>query len=212
MTTPADFWDNAAEKYSKSKISDLDGYHTTLERTRTYLAESDHVLEIGCGTGSTALLLAPNVSHITASDISPNMVSIGSKKAQDQGIKNVSFVASDIYGAKIEEMTYDAVLALNVLHLLEDVPSSVRRVHELLRPGGIFISKTFAEKEEGLNFKMRMIKLLVRPMQWFGKAPFVNFMNSSQLENAMTSNGFEILESGYYPAKADARYIVAKKR
>lgn len=212
MTTPADFWDNAAEKYAKSKISDLDGYHATLERTRTYLAHTDNVLEVGCGTGSTALLLAPNVSHITASDISPKMVNIGSKKAQDQGIKNVSFVASDIFGAKVEEMTYDAVLALNMLHLLEDVPGAIRRVHELLRPGGIFISKTFAEKPEGLNFKMRMIKTLVRPMQWLGKAPFVNFMKSSQLENAITENGFEIIESGYYPVSADARFIVAKKR
>lgn len=212
MTTHADFWDNAAEKYAKSKISDLDGYHSTLTRTQNYLSKSDSVLEIGCGTGATALLLAPYVSHIVASDISPKMVSIGAKNAQAEGIKNINFVASDIFGEKIEGMTYDAILAHNVLHLLEDVPSSVRRVHELLRPGGIFISKTFAVKDEGLSFKMRMIKLVLPLMQKLGKAPFVNFMKGTQLEEAISENGFDILESGHYPITADARYIVARKR
>ena len=52
------FWDGAAENYAKSPIRDVEAYNYTLERTRTYLSPTDKVLEVGCGTGSTALLLA----------------------------------------------------------------------------------------------------------------------------------------------------------
>ncbi|MCG8445153.1 MAG: class I SAM-dependent methyltransferase [Hyphomicrobiales bacterium] len=53
-------------------VRDVEAYEYTLERTRSYLAKTGRVLELGCGTGSTALLLA----GITGNDISPNMIGI----------------------------------------------------------------------------------------------------------------------------------------
>ncbi|MEL6287025.1 MAG: class I SAM-dependent methyltransferase, partial [Pseudomonadota bacterium] len=54
------------------------------------LAEG-RVLELGCGTGSTALLLAPSVAQITGTDISGEMVRIANGKAADQGAQSVTF-------------------------------------------------------------------------------------------------------------------------
>jgi len=90
MTTldkQAQFWDNAAEKYSKDPIADMEGYTYTLERTRSYLSVTDHVLELGCGTGSTALELAGSVAKITASDIAPKMIQIAKEKAEKEARK-----------------------------------------------------------------------------------------------------------------------------
>ena len=56
------------------------------------LPETDHILEVGCGTGSTALLLAADVAHVTASDISGNMIRIAMEKASTEGVANVSFM------------------------------------------------------------------------------------------------------------------------
>lgn len=211
MTATAEFWDKAAEKYAKSPIGDIDGYNTTLNKTRGYLSATDHILEVGCGTGSTALLLANDVAKITASDISSEMVRIAQGKAADQGIGNVSFVVGDIHSPKLDGVAYDAVMAFNLLHLLEDVERATRRAHDLLKPGGVFISKTLAQKDSGPALKMRMIKLIVPIMQLLGKAPFVNFMSARALDRMITTNGFEILESGYFPETADGRYIVARK-
>ena len=72
----AAFWDKAAEKYAKSAIADPDAYEYTLGRTRTYLKPTDNVLELGCGTGSTALVLASDVAKISAVDISKGMLEI----------------------------------------------------------------------------------------------------------------------------------------
>ncbi len=46
--TDAAFWDKAAPKYAKDPISDMDGYHETLNRMKTILQPHHRVLEIGC--------------------------------------------------------------------------------------------------------------------------------------------------------------------
>ena len=53
------FWDSAADKYARKPIGNEAAYAQTLDRTRAYLSSDQHVLEIGCGTGTTALKLAP---------------------------------------------------------------------------------------------------------------------------------------------------------
>ncbi|MBB5050595.1 cyclopropane fatty-acyl-phospholipid synthase-like methyltransferase [Afipia massiliensis] len=60
MSTASDarFWDRSSRKYAVSAIADQAGYERTLDRTRALLGPNDRVLELGCGTGTTALRLA----------------------------------------------------------------------------------------------------------------------------------------------------------
>ncbi|ABD55575.1 class I SAM-dependent methyltransferase [Jannaschia sp. CCS1] len=119
MTSQAAFWDKAASKYATSAISDMEGYRHTLERTRAHLRPTDRVLELGCGTASTALDLADDVAHVTASDISPAMVEIGQQKVAEAGAENITVVTSIAGDTDLAQgAPYDVVLALNLLHLL----------------------------------------------------------------------------------------------
>lgn len=211
MQNAENFWDKIAAKYAKSPIADMDAYSYTLERTRSYLSPEDSVLEIGCGTGSTALLLAGDVRQITASDLSGNMIEAGSEKARDQGISNVKFVRAELFGSAIDDGPYDSVLALNVLHLLEDTPAAIGRINGLLKPGGTFISKTVCLQGSGAPFKFRIIKMILPLMQLIGKAPYVKFMEIAELEEIISSGGFKIIETGNFPASPPSRYIVARK-
>lgn len=205
------FWDRAAERYARSPIRDMEAYEYTLERTRSYLKPGDTILEVGCGTGSTALLLAESVRHVTASDLSGNMISIANRKATDQGIDNIDFVASDVLGENIGRGPYDAVLALNLIHLLKDTPAVMKRIHTLVRPGGYFISKTVCRPGSGTPLRLRLMLAALPLMQWLGKAPFVKFMEIEELEAHVIDAGFEIVETGNHPAAPPNRYIVAKK-
>lgn len=209
MQDAALFWDKVADKYAKSPIADEAAYQYTLERTRSYLSADDNILEVGCGSGSTALLLADNVNQVTASDLSSNMVSIGAKKATTQGISNVTFVNATLSDNTLEKEPYDAVLALNLLHLLKDVPTAIRRINGLLKPGGVFISKTVCLANSGAPLKYQIMKLVLPVMQWANKAPYVNIMEPGELENMIASNGFKIIETGTFPPPS--RYIVARK-
>ena len=105
MQTAETFWDKNAEKYSRSPVKNVPAYERTLERTRSYLSADDEVLELGCGTGSTALLLADAVKHITGSDISANMIGIARAKAQDKKTANVTFVQATVTDGKLPDGT-----------------------------------------------------------------------------------------------------------
>lgn len=209
MTQTPEFWDHIAAKYAKSPIADMKSYEYTLGRTRSYLASTDGVLEIGCGTGSTALLLAKDVDHITASDLSSNMIRIGEKKARDQNVGNISFVTASLFDDALSNGPYDVVLALNVLHLLDDTSAAIHRMRGLLKPGGLMITKTPCLTGKGMPLKIRLMKIALPVAQLFGKAPYVNMFTMEELERAVIGGGFQILEAGTHPSPS--RYIVAKK-
>lgn len=204
------FWDKAAEKYAKSPISDVEAYNYTLGRMRAYLTPIDTVLELGCGTGSTALLLAANVQRIVASDISSEMIRIASEKARDQGATNVDFVAAGLFDDALGAEPYDAVLALNLLHLIEDLDSALQRIHGLVKPGGLFISKTVCQPGAGAPLRFRLMRFLIPILQFFGKAPFVRLMAADAFEARVEASGFEILEAGDHPPPS--RHIVARRK
>ena len=68
MPTDIAFWDKIAERYAARPIDNPDAYEATLERVRHWLHPDWHVLELGCGTGTTALKLAGSAAQITATD------------------------------------------------------------------------------------------------------------------------------------------------
>ena len=209
MQNTANFWDGIAEKYARSPIKDVDSYEYSLGRTRSYLKATDTVLEVGCGTASTALRLARDVDQIVASDISPGMLAVGERNAAAQGIDNLRLVEAS--AEHLPEGPFNAIMAFNLLHLVRDLDQVLADIHTRLTPGGLFISKTFCTPERGGGLKYRMIRMFLPVMQLFGKAPFVRFMRIAELEQAITRAGFEIIETGNYPAVPPSRYIAARK-
>src|SRR5690606_29799636 len=142
IANDARFWDRAASKYAADPISDMEGYERTLERTRHYLKSDDTVLEVGCGTGTTALRLAPSVAHIVGTDISGEMIAIAREKAETEAVTNASFEVGTPEAAPWPDASFDAVLGFNLLHLVSARPAAIAGIHRLLKPGGYFISKT----------------------------------------------------------------------
>ncbi|MEM8958930.1 MAG: class I SAM-dependent methyltransferase [Pseudomonadota bacterium] len=80
MRDPARFWDKLSTRYAKMPVQNEAAYAATLDQTRTYLSPSDSALEVGCGTGTTALALAPSVARYRATDISGGMIEIARAK------------------------------------------------------------------------------------------------------------------------------------
>jgi ubiquinone/menaquinone biosynthesis C-methylase UbiE len=202
----ARFWDKRADRYSKRPVKDRENYDKTLECTRKHLSTSDKVLEVGCGTGTTALLLAPSVEHITASDISSRMIEIASERAVAQSVENVRFDHATLFDEALEKGSFDVVMAFNFLHLLEDISGAVGRINALLKPGGLFISKTVCLAEQS-----RLWSALLAVMKPLGFAPYVRCLKVAELEDIITSADFELLEAGFYPPSPPSRFLVARK-
>lgn len=201
------FWDKVSEKYAKSSIKNIPAYEQTLDRTRSYLKSADHALEIGCGTSNTAVKLAPSVAEYVASDYSRGMVEIGQQRAVEAGVPNLRVVQGAISDAQFADASFDQVLAFNLLHLVPDDAAVFRHVHRVLKPGGLFISKTPCLAPMRLLFSP-----LIGAMKAVGKAPHVTLYSTESLEAAIVSAGFEVIEFGDYPArKTPSRFIVARK-
>ena len=207
-TSNARFWDRAARKYARSPISDMAGYERTLERTRGWLKASDVVFEFGCGTGTTALKLAPSVARIVASDISAEMIAVAREKAEAENCTNVEFAVATPDTAPWADASFDAALGFNILHLVADRAAALRGVHLLLKPGGLFISKTPCVGEMGV-----FIRLLLPPMQAFGLAPYVAFFTAAELERDIVAAGFEIVARERHASRGKDRrpFLVARK-
>ena len=142
MDRETKFWNKLADKYSRQPVRDEAGYQKKLEVTREYFQPDMEVLEIGCGTGSTALAHAPYVRHVRATDLSTRMVEIAKDKARAAGIDNVRFEALSVDALNVPDASIDVVMAHSILHLLEDKEQVIADIHQMLKPGGVFVSNT----------------------------------------------------------------------
>ncbi|MGJ3245560.1 MAG: class I SAM-dependent methyltransferase [Elainellaceae cyanobacterium] len=203
MAQANQFWDKVAEKYAKQPIADEAAYQKKLEVTRDYFRPDMDVLEIGCGTGSTAILHAPYVKHIRAIDFSASMIAIAQGKAEH--IDNVTFEQATIEDLDIPDQSLDAVLGLSILHLLRDREAAIARVYQMLKPGGVFVTSTPCIGDTKSWFK------LIAPVgRFLGVFPFVAVFTTEALENSLTNAGFE-LDYQWQPSQDKAVFIVAKK-
>lgn len=208
MYSSAKFWDKVADKYAAAPIRNEAAYNATLDRVRALLNASDTVLELGCGTGTTAIALAPSVSHITATDVSDAMLAKGRDKARDRGVSNVDFVQTDTVDAP--QGPFDAVLAFNLLHLIEDMDGALADIAKRTRPGGVFVSKTFCMPERR-NVIWWFIQLGLPVMQAIGKAPYFGKLSTADLDAAITKAGFTIVDTQMAPGKDPRRTVFARR-
>lgn len=204
MTDSQKFWDKAAPRYSRSPVRDEESYQKKLAITQEYFRPDWSVFEFGCGTGSTAIVHAPHVKEILATDISGEMLSIAQGKARDAGIENIRFQQGTLDSLELQPESFDAVLGLNILHLLEDAQAAIARVSELLKPGGIFVSSTVLADELKLYWR-----LLIPLLQRIGLAPHLLRLDKQGLVSMLTDAGFSI-DYEWQPGTFSV-FIVAKK-
>lgn len=185
------FWDSIAESYAKKPIENVPAYERKLVITKARLRPEHRVLDIGCGTGSLALELAPHVAHVDAVDVSSAMVGIARGKADKAGTENVTFHVGTLEEQSFDDAQYDVVCAYNILHLVPDRAGTLQRVRRLLKPGGFFVSSTVCLG--GTWFPP--YPLILPMMRWVGKAPSVQFVSASAMTEEVREAGFENVTS-----------------
>ncbi|WP_217424492.1 class I SAM-dependent methyltransferase [Nitrogeniibacter mangrovi] len=205
MFRPSWFWDRMAVRYARMPIADPAAYETKLEKTRAYLRPDSRVLEFGCGTGSTALVLAPRVAQVHAIDTSAAMLAIAREKVQAAGIDNLSFEHTTLTDLDSPAGRWDVILGMNVLHLLPNRRDTLARAHALLKPGGVFISSTLCAADAPLG--LRLLAPLVRALPLL---PRISSLRLEGLTAELVAAGFEI-EAQWRPARHKAAFVVARK-
>ena len=89
---------------------------------------------------------------------------------------------------------------------MDDVQETLTHLHGQIKMGGYVISKTPCLEDMNV-----LVRPLIRVLQFFGKAPTVQFLNASELEAAFQRAGFEIIETGHFGKNTKSRFIVARR-
>lgn len=207
MSNSDKFWDSKAEAYAKSQISDEETYQRKLTETQALLTPEMRVLEFGCGTGASAVHHAPHVQHIDAVDISENMLSIGRRRADEASVENITFTQGTLAEFNADTASLDAVLGLNVIHLIEDRQAVLAEVARILKPGGLFVTSTACLGHTYFRF----IKLFVPLGKLLGLMPDVFIMTESELAKDVRNAGFTIETQWHHGMKNMGVFMIARK-
>ena len=98
------------------------------------LPEDSTVVDLGCGTGLLASQLAPWVGHLVAVDREPAMVQAAQQRLHDQD--NVTFHLGDLAGIDLPQASADLVLAILLLHHVQNPANVLALAATLLNPAG----------------------------------------------------------------------------
>ncbi|MGW2253240.1 type I polyketide synthase [Kitasatospora sp. NPDC001660] len=127
----------------------LDALRTVVREATARRADDDsrplRVLEIGAGAGRLTWPLLTDWPerraveyHVT--DVSPLIVRRAKERAAELGLTDLRFSTYDIGRDPVEQGlapgSYDVVIGYNVVHVAESIPTALRRLAGLLRPGG----------------------------------------------------------------------------
>jgi len=141
------FWDNVAWVYDVfADVINRKANRKLCAAVEGLIGPSDEVLECACGTGLLTGVMAKRCKSLIATDFSAKMLKRARKKYGKYG--NVRFAQADILHLDYPDGCFDAVVAANVIHLLDEPLSALRELVRVCRPGGRIIIPTYMNRTE----------------------------------------------------------------
>lgn len=203
----SEFWDRRSRVFDRQVTAIYSSaYKKTVKRALRFLKDEDQILEIGCGTGIVTMPVSEHVKHVTALDISDEMLAKATEKAKEQGRENIIFKKQEIMELDAPLGSFDAVLACNVMLYMKNQEETLDRIHELLKPGGIFISATDClGRNMSHDAVMKFWKSKLHLM------PYVSFETPIGLMRKIQKRGFLVLEIVNLHKNPPNIFIVAQK-
>ena len=167
------------------------------EIVKNYITVGDKVLEIGCGTGTLAILCAEKSASVIGFDLSSGMLDTARSKIQERNLtdrvelKQMGAVEMD---KAFDDETFDKIVStLFLSELYSDEQKYVlRQAHRVLRPGGLII---IADEIKPQSLAKRILQLLIRiPLVVIA---YILTQTSTKplkdVENVLAETGFEII-------------------
>jgi SAM-dependent methyltransferase len=113
-------------------------FATALELLQRALPVHGSILDMGCGSGWTSLLLARAGFEVHGIDISERMIEIARERAEDERVQ-ATFAVADMEQFALDRRDFDGALLFDSLHHCPAYPEVLRRAWEHLKPGGCLL-------------------------------------------------------------------------
>jgi ubiquinone/menaquinone biosynthesis C-methylase UbiE len=95
------------------------------------------VLDIATAAGHTAFAFAPHVAHVTAADLTPEMLPVAARLAAERGVTNISLATADAENLPYAAGRFHLVTCRIAAHHFPDVGRFLAEAARVLRPGGL---------------------------------------------------------------------------
>ncbi|WP_315816118.1 class I SAM-dependent methyltransferase [Paraflavitalea speifideaquila] len=205
MDRSVNFWNKNAAAYDKEEMKDQQVRIKILEKITQYLLKQHEVLDFGCATGILANEIAHEVHTVYGIDSSAQMIQIAQDKANERHIPNIHYKHTILFDEEYKSGTFDVILGIYMLHLLENMPKALHRIHDLLKPGGLFISVTPCLGKRSLT---GIALLLISKV---GLIPPHRLFNLAELEGTIINTGFKMQETTCIQRSGQQYFLVARK-
>ena len=106
--------------------------------------KGEAMLDMAGGTGDIAFLLAAAGAQVTVADISPEMLEVGRKRAERQGIEGLVWAVENAESLTFPDQTFDAFTIAFGIRNVTHVQKALDEAHRALRIGGRFFCLEFS--------------------------------------------------------------------
>ncbi|NDJ76420.1 MAG: class I SAM-dependent methyltransferase [Chloroflexi bacterium] len=211
MTRAEKFWDRIADSYDQTEDRFETLHVQAMEHTKKHLQAGHVVLDYGCATGGKAFELAGHVQHIQGIDISSNMIAGAQRNAAARNIQNVTFAQATLFDERYADESFDVVMAFNILHVLPDARQALRRIAELLKPGGLFISTTPCLREKQalasrLQLSVYLALIVVRLVP-----NILTRFTFADVDALFAGGSLQVIETRVFYHQVSSYFVVAQK-
>ena len=195
----ADFYDNPANSFWERFG------RTTVERLG--LRTGEHVLDICCGSGASALPAAEKVGptgSVIGVDLSEKLLGLAREKATERRLRNVEFRIGDMLDLGLPASHFDAVVCVFGIFFVPDMAAAVRALWHVVRPGGKLAITTWGPRwfEPGSTAFWNAIRD-VRPDLYKGFNPWDRICDPASVLALLRDGGVEradaVAEAGEHP-------------
>jgi ubiquinone/menaquinone biosynthesis C-methylase UbiE len=127
------------------------------------------ILDVACGTGEPALTLARRVgdAKITAVDAAEGMLGVARKKAENEGLTDITFECMPAEQLTFPDNHFDAVSCRFGVMLFDDPAAGLKQIQRVLKPGGRYALAVWGPAETQSSFKL--ISDVIDPLMEEGK-------------------------------------------
>jgi len=175
-----EFFDRVAPQWENMRGGSYDEeVLKSLERSGI-LKKDMTLVDLGAGNGCFSRILAKKVKKVLAVDISSRMLAELERKADEEGLENISTVEGDCCDMPIEDESVDIVFSYMFLHHVEEPILAIKDMKRVLKKGGSVFLADFREHSDARlkesmhdiwqGFSLSDIK------SWFEKAGFKNIV------------------------------------
>ena len=206
------YWSKFAETYNGDQTYIVgDSIQRAILERISGESELGDLLELGCGVGFFTKVLAKNASHIMATDLSDEMLTVARMQLED--CRNVVVQKTDCEKTDFPDGKFDSVFMANLIHVMENPSITLQESYRILKDGGLLLILDYTGY--GMK-KFEMMKMGIRYFRKWGKggkppAYFRSKLSPDELRSLVESAGFKVEEVQLMGDKMKALYLKGRK-